>query len=144
VIRWLAGILRFEPNFGLFPFFLCLYKLVVGLVEATFGGSLVANEEAEGLGDAETVAHQFQVEEGFALVAETTSCPPASMGSFMSAFPCRYPNLLLPLTPAAKRNDRMGQHIIPDSDAERRSVDAGGSKVYASVYTRVHDLRESL
>ena len=47
----LRGVLRFEVNFGLFPLFLGIYKLLVGLVEGAFGGCLVADEEAEVLGD---------------------------------------------------------------------------------------------
>ncbi len=41
-----------EPNFGLFPFFLSLYELVVGFVEGSFGGIVIADEESEVFGDA--------------------------------------------------------------------------------------------
>ena len=43
------------PNFGLFPFFLGLYELVVGSVEGAFGGGVVADEESQGGGKAEFV-----------------------------------------------------------------------------------------
>lgn len=50
-IGGLAGVLRFEANFGLYPLSLGLYELVVSRVEGAFGGVMVANEEAEVLGD---------------------------------------------------------------------------------------------
>ena len=65
-----AGVLRFEPNFRLFPFLLGLYEIGVSPVEGAFGGGLVANEEAEVLGDAVFVAGERLDEEDLALEGE--------------------------------------------------------------------------
>ena len=66
----LRGVLRFEPNFGLFPCFLDLYEVGVSPVEGAFGGGLVTNEEAEVLGDAVFVAAERLDEEDLALEGE--------------------------------------------------------------------------
>ena len=70
-IGGLAGLLRIEASFGLFPFFLGLYEFGVGLVEGAIGGRLVANEDAEVFGDAKVLFVERLVEEGEALEAES-------------------------------------------------------------------------
>jgi hypothetical protein len=65
------GCERFEPNFGVLSLFLCLYKLVVSPVEGPLGGSVVANEETEGLGDAGFLAAELLGQESLALEAES-------------------------------------------------------------------------
>ena len=50
--------------------FLCLYELVVSAVEGAIGGSLVANEEAEVLGDGKSGVGAGLVDESFPLEAE--------------------------------------------------------------------------
>jgi hypothetical protein len=47
----LGGFLRFEPNFGLFPFFPGLYELGMHAEEGPVGGGVVADEESEVSGD---------------------------------------------------------------------------------------------
>jgi hypothetical protein len=51
--------------------FLCLYKLVVSPVEGQLGGSVVANEEAKGLGDAGFFATELPGQETLALQADS-------------------------------------------------------------------------
>ena len=67
---WRGGVLRFEANFGLIPFFLGLYEVGVSPVEGAFGGGLVADQEAEVLGDTEFVAGERLAEEDLALEGE--------------------------------------------------------------------------
>lgn len=79
--RGLRGLLRFEANFGLFPFFLGLYEVVVGLVEGALGGDVVADEEAEVFGKAVFAADGL-AGEGFALETEGAEGEPLVGGHF--------------------------------------------------------------
>ena len=84
-IGGLDGVLRFEPNFGLFPFFLGLYKVGVGPVEGAIGGGLVADEEAEVVGDGDLDAIDgipTLPGERFALEAESAEALPLAQGHF--------------------------------------------------------------
>ena len=79
VVRYLRGVLRFEVNFGLFPFFLGLYKVGMGPVEGAIGGGLVADEKAEVLGDGEIDAPLTHGER-VALEAESAEAEPLVLG----------------------------------------------------------------
>jgi hypothetical protein len=76
--------LRFEVNFGLFPFFLGLYEVGVGPVEGAVGGCLVADEEAEVLGDGDTGGAPKGIStfarERVALEAESAEAEPLVLG----------------------------------------------------------------
>ena len=66
----LSEVLRFEPNFGVWSLFLCLYELVVSAVKGSVGGGLVTNEEAEVFGDGKSDVGAGLVDESFSLEAE--------------------------------------------------------------------------
>ena len=51
--------------------FLCLYQLVVSPMEGSLGGSLVANEEAQVLGDTGFFATELLGQESLTLEAES-------------------------------------------------------------------------
>jgi len=68
--------LRNEPNFGLSPFFLVLYKLILRTVEGVVGSCFVANKEAEVLRDGKFVGLERVAEEGNALEAKRAQAEP--------------------------------------------------------------------
>ncbi len=75
-IGGLRGVLRFEPNFRLFPLLLGTYKLLASLVEGAVGGGLVADEDSEVLGDGHLADAVPILGERIALEAESAAAEP--------------------------------------------------------------------